>query len=279
MISLQPNPLEFLLQLDIVDELPAIGKEAWQTLYLRANSSPHRLGMWCALLDADAANRAMDHDSWDLHIGDSGPGFGQNSADGREVTTYHRFGRPDGVRPLLLYRSFHDAFPEYIEVAEEFRLYHGLAENKADGCLFSFDASGRKIEVIRFMPNHVQANLKYLRQFQAGTGLHLGIYVDSVRYSPIALTSIPPDKHKHTEANGAIRWQRTVAKCDFQPAHKTFSRLLCKVILAPPSQTKAGIWPFESGDDHRTVPFIIGIDKNGNAIEHTGLLPVSKTPS
>lgn len=265
-----PNTLEFLLQLDVIGELlPKIGKEQWQTLYLSADDPPHRFGMWCALLDEDAAAGAIGHDSWDLRIGDGKPGFSQSWPDGKEVTTYHRFGSGDGVRPLVLYRSFHGAFPQYEEVDEEFRLYHNLAEDKTRGLLLSFDASGREIEVVRVMPHKVLARLKHLRQFQAGTGLHLAIYIESVRYSQIALAHIPANERKRVEIDGMVRWRRNIAEPDFRKEYETFSRLLCKVLLAPPGRDKAGVWPFKDADDQRAVAFIVGVDEDGNELEHT----------
>lgn len=264
------SDLEFLLHLDIIGELlPKIGKEKWQTLFRSADHPPHTFGMWCALLDNDAVDRASDHDCWDLMIGDGKPGFSQSWAGGKEVTTYHRFGTDGGVRPLVLYRSFHDAFPQYVEIDEEFRLYHDLAEDKTRRLLLAFDESGREIEVVRFSPREVQAQLKYLRQFQAGTGLHLAIYVDSIRYSNIPLGKIPATELERIEAGGATRWRRNIANCDFKEEFETFSRMLCKVILAPPAPGKSGVWPFKDDDRERKVAFIIGVDENGNELEHT----------
>lgn len=270
MTKLKPETTEFLLQLDVIEELvPKIGKEQWQTLYLSADKPQHRMGMWCALLDDDAVARAMDHDSWDLMIGEGKPGFSQSWSDGKEVTTYSRFGSRDGVRPLILYRSFHGAFPQYVEVDEEFRLYHDLAEDKARGLLVSFDTSGREIEVVRVMPHEVRARLKHLRQYQAGTRLHLAIYIDSVRYSQIHLAQIHDDERARTATDGRVRWRRDVAECDFKEEYQTLSRLLCKVLLAPPHRDKAGIWPFNDTDDERAVAFIVGVDGDGSEIEHT----------
>jgi hypothetical protein len=264
------SALEFLLQLDVIGELlPKIGKDQWQALYLSADDPPHRFGMWCALLDDDAAVRAIGHDSWDLMIDDGKPGFSQSWPDGEEVTTYHRFGSRDGVRPLVLYRSFHGAFPQYVEVDEEFRLYHDLAEDKTRGLLLSFDESGREIEVVRFTPHEVRGRLKYLRQFQAGTRLHLAIYVDSIRYSEIPLAKISATERERIETDGTTRWRRNVVKCDFKEEYESFSRLLCKVILAPPARHKAGVWPFKDGEGERAVAFIVGVDENGNELEHT----------
>ena len=192
---MQIRPMDFLLQLDLIDGLlPKICKEQWQTIYRSADKGAHRFGMWCALLSENAVIRAIDHDSWDLMIEDGKPGFSQSWPNGKEVTTYHRFGSRDGVRPLVLYRSFYGAFPQYNEIDEEFRLYHDLAEDKTRGLLLAFDASGREIEVVRIKPYEIQARLKYLRQFQAATGLHLAIYIDSVRYSQIPLAEVPPDE-------------------------------------------------------------------------------------
>ena len=270
MIKPKSDTPEFILQTDVTGELLSkIGKEQWQILYLRADDPPHQFGMWCALLDEEAATRAMGQDGWDLLIGDGKPCFSTSWPDGKESIAYHRFGSCDGVRPLVLYRSFHGAFPQYLEIDEEFRLYHDLAEDKSRGLLLGFDPSGREIEVVRVKQSDVQARLRYLRQFQAGTRLHLAIYIDSIRYSRIALADIPAAEHKRVESTGGIRWRRNVVKCDFKNEFETFSRLLCKVILSPPAQDKGGIWPFNNDTNRGTMAFIVGVDEDGNAVEHT----------
>jgi len=266
----KPGTLEFLLQRDVIDDLlPKIGKEQWQTLYSIGDNYPHQFSMWCALLDGNAVSRALEHDGWDLRIGDGKPGFSRGQAEGKEVTTYHRFGRSDGVRPLILYRSFHGAFPKYVEVDEEFRLFHDLAEDKSRGFLLSFDSSGREIQVVRVKPKEVQVQLKYLRQFQAGNGMYIAIFVDSVRYSLISLGNLPPDEFERIEVGALSRWRRNVVECDFQDNFQTFSRLLAKVILAPPPMEKAGIWPFTDDGAQEDVVFIIGVDEEGKEVQHT----------
>ena len=270
MLRPKPDSLDFLLQSDVTGNLiPVIGKNQWQVLYLSGDDRSHRFGMWCALLDDEAAVQAMDHDSWDLRIGDGSPGFSQSWQEGKETITYHRFGGHDGVWPLVLYRSFHDAFPHYVELDEEFRLYHNLAEDKTRGLLLDFDPSGREIEVARIAARDVRVRLKYLRQFQAGVGLHLAIYIDSVRYSPIAMADIPVNERERVETERFIRWRRNISKCDFKEEFETFSRLLCKVILAPPARDKAGVWPFKEDDAQRVVAFIIGVDEDGEEVEHS----------
>lgn len=265
MSETSPDTLEFILQSDLITDLiPNIGKNQWQVLYGSAGHPPGYFTVWCALLDKSAVVRAMERNDWDLMIGDGRPGFTLSWEDGKEVTSYSRF-LTSGIRPLVLSRSFHGAFPEYMEVDEEFRLYHNLAEDKARGLLLAFDASGREIEVVQIKQNQVKAHLKYLRQFQAGTGMHLAIYIDSVRYSQLPLSKIPNDQHKLEVMEGGICWRRNICESEFQDGFEILSRVLCKVILEPPPQGKAGIWPFK--EDKKQVSYIIGVDENGDAVE------------
>lgn len=262
--------LDYLLQTDLINELlPTFGKEHWQPLYLSREAPDRDFGVWCALLDDEAAARALEKDSWDLSIGDGGPGFSKSWSDGEETITYHPSGMDEGVRPLVLYRSFHGAFPSYSELDEEFRMYHNLAEEKTSGRLVTFDASGREIEVVRVSPKEVVVNLKYLRQFQAGTQLYVAFFIDSVRYSNLRLEDVPENQREREETTDRSRWTLHVSKSDFVREHKTFSRLLGKVVLPPPPREKAGIWPFEPDEDAKEVTFIIGVDQDGEAIEHT----------
>lgn len=265
------DTLDFLLQTDVIEEfLPNVGKKQWQVLHLTTEDNQHRFGMWSALLNKNAVENALKNDSWDLNRGEGKPGFSQSWPKGKEVTTYNRFGNDEGFRPLVNYRSFWGAFPAYLELAEEFRLYHDLAEDKERGLLLSFNESGREIEVVRIMPDKIDAQLKYLRQFQAGTGLYLAIYFDSMRFSNIPFETIPPYKRQLLDTNNLIRWQMSITKCNF-PAFKkckTFSRIFGKIILSPPELNNAGIWPFKNNET-KAVSFIVDIDSEGNEIEHS----------
>jgi hypothetical protein len=268
MAVLDRDSLEYLLQIDILKGLlPLVGTEQWQSLYVSGDGEAGRFGLWCALLDDDAVEHALANTGWDLMIGDGKPGFSASWPKGEEVTTYHRYGGREGVRALVHHRSFHGAFPSYCELDEEFRHYHDLAHDPARGLLLSFDDSGREVEVARIEKGHVSARLKYLRQYQAVTRQHLAIYVDSVRYSRIPLEDVG---ERHDEAvNERLRWSRDVVACDFRREYETFSRVLLKVILPPPPLEKAGVWPFDDEGDDPEVCFVIGVDQDGDNIEHT----------
>lgn len=265
-----PETLEFLLQTDLIEKLlPRIGKEQWQTVHLINDDQPHRFSIWSAFLNKNALEKALSRDSWDLNRGDGKPGFSMSWPDGKETITYLRFGNDEGFRPLVLYRGFYGAFPEYLELDEEFRLYHDLADDKERGVLLSFDPSGREIEVARIAPNEINIQLKYLRQFQAGTGLYLVTYFDSVRYSHIPIDKVPSYERQLIDTDRMLRWERYVTERDFMvKGYETVSRVFGKIIFSPPTIDKAGIWPFEDEGDKKVVAFIIGVDEDGNEIEH-----------
>ncbi len=63
---------------------------------------------------------------WDLFIRDYRPGFSQYHDGDNETTVYHRLGGVEPSEPLLLSREFHGARPSYMELCEQFRLYHNL---------------------------------------------------------------------------------------------------------------------------------------------------------
>ena len=270
------NPDVLLLQRDVCDKiLSNLGRQPWQVLYRVADTPESRFGMWCALLDDEAAANAMTHDSWDLMIGEGRPCFSTSWDGDKKVTNYHRYGTATGVRPLVLRRSFHGAVQDYSEIDEEFRLYHNLAESKNFGgdnqhdSLLSFDDSGRAIEVVQITRNKVQSRLKYIRQFQAERRLHLGLFVESVRFSNLPVSTLAEDQRRVTEVDGYLRWRLIVDSCDSIGEFKTLSLLRGKAIIPPPPQDMAGVSPFDQDKEEPTVSFIVGLDENGNEIEHT----------
>lgn len=261
--------IEFLLQEDVFDQiLPLIGNHQWQTLYLSRGDSYNHLALWCALLDDERANQSLEDTSWDLSMNRSGPGFSQIRDQHKIVTTYHRFTGSKGVRPLLLYRDFDGPHPSYFELDEEFRLYHNLTENSCRTALIDFDPSGREIEVVRFNEKEIVAQLKYLRQFQAATGLHLAIFIDSHRYSQVKLEEVPSARKEKEQKDTLQYWTFSVNECRIKDRFQTCSKLMGKFLIPPPPINEAGKWPYEKNDD-REVSFIIATDKKGESVENT----------
>lgn len=260
--------LNYLLQQDLIaDFIPHIKNAPWQIVYAIDDKHPDRFAIFSALLESQAVKEALGKDSWDLLIGDSLPGFSQSWQGGKKTTTYHRFGT-EGVRPLVIYRTFHGAWPSYLELCEEFRHFYNLAEDRERKVFLDFDESGYEIEVARVAESEVKVNWKYLRQFLAATQLYLAIYFESVRYSQLPLESVPKEKRHLNASEGMIRYSLHVAECNFQEGYSTFSRLLGKVLIAPPPIEQCGKWLYDETEE-QYVSFIIGTNLDGTAKEFT----------
>lgn len=261
--------LDYLLQRDLItDFIPRVGNDAWQVVYAIDDKHPDTFAVFSALLEPQAVQKALEQDSWDLHIGDGLPGFIQSWQKRKETTTYHRFGT-DGIRPLVIRRDFHAAWPPYIELCEEFRHFHNLAEDQKNQRFLDFDESGYEIEVANIFERRVEINWGYLRRFLTATQLCLAIYFDSVRYSRIRLEDILEKQRLLEHRDATSRYSLHVRECDFHKAFPTFSRLLGKVIIAPPPIEACGKWPFDEKRIEQEVSFVIRVNPDGTPVEHT----------
>jgi len=263
------NDLDYLLQTDLLKSLvPRLGQEPWQKVYAARDNGPDRFAIFSALLTKQGAKTALKSKSWDLHIGDGLPGFITSCNRKTGTVIYHPFG-DNKIRPFVIYRNFYGAWPSYIEICEEFRHFHNLAEDREHGILLDFDESGYPIEVAWIRKGEVKVQLPYLLQFLAAAQLYLAIYFDVVRYSLISLEDVPEDNRRLEHGDERSRYFRYVMECDFWPEYHTFSRLLGKVILQPPPVERCGKWPFDKEREEPEVSFVIKINPDGTPEEFT----------
>jgi len=261
--------LDYLIQRDLIAGfIHHIWKDTWQAVYEIKDTDRNSFAVFSALLERKAVKGALKEESWDLHIGNGLPGFSQSCHKGGKTTTYHRFGTEE-IRPLVVVRKFRDAWPSYIELCEEFRHFHNLAEDHENQCLLDFDESGDKVEVAKISEHQVDINFVYLRRFLAATQLYLAIYFESVRYSQIRLDDVPENLRLLEHRDTLSRYSLHVATCDFREGFLSFSRLLGKVIIPPPPIEECGQWPFDEKSMEQEVSFIIEVNSDGTPVEHT----------
>ena len=105
----------YILQDDLIrDFLPSLGQKQWQVVYASRDDNPGRFDIYSALLPSADLATALTQESWDLNINDGLPGFSESWRQGKKVTIYHRFGHSGEIRPLVIHRHFHGAWPSYI---------------------------------------------------------------------------------------------------------------------------------------------------------------------
>jgi hypothetical protein len=230
------------------------GEENWVTVYKREpiNNSDHDGGMYCALVTQENTKKAMDQPGWDLLIGSGGPGFCVSYEAGEETTAYYT-NSDEGFLRLVLNRDFHARKKDYIEILEEFRLFHNLYYETKNGSYISFDAAGDEVEVIKVTNNEVKIRRRFLRSFMAAKQMNLLLYFELTRHF----------KHRATfsydQKNDTLTY--TIYSGDsYSDGFLSFSRILGKKLIFCESVHKCNVWPFERNKEYQE--FIINGDND-----------------
>ncbi|MEK7447867.1 MAG: hypothetical protein AAB019_00115, partial [Planctomycetota bacterium] len=169
---------------------------------------------------------------------------------------------------LILARNFHDVKPSYLEVAEEFRLFHNLFYDIKSGKCIKIDDNGDEEDVIIIKDGVAKIKLKQIRQFLAIKEMHLAIYFDIVRHSSYTLEELGLKEGIYPTKNDKLLYTLFVCK-DSISNHKAFSRLLGKRLIDGVSKEETDFWSYNEEKKKQYADFIIGTDANGGNIIHT----------
>ncbi len=236
------------------------GEENWVTVYKHEpiDNSDHDGGMYCALVSQENTSKAMEHDGWDVSLGGGAPGFCTSYEDGKKTTTYYT-NSDDGFLRLVLYRDFYGRKDDYIEILEEFRLFHNLYHIKKTDTYVSFDDTGDEEDVVKISENEIKIRRRFLRSFMAAKQMNLLLFFELTRHFNHHVT------YSDERKSGTLKF--TIYSGDsYSDGYISFSRILGKKLIRCESVETCGVWPFERKKEYQD--FIIGGDSD-NLQEHT----------
>ena len=101
-----------------------------------------------------------------------------------------------GSIPLIIKRNFESQYNGYLEIAEEFRLFHNLYHDRDTD---EYYKNGELIAVIT--PNEVQIRLKELRQYLAIKKMYLSMLFEFNEYSEQTLEELELSEIKRDDFN------------------------------------------------------------------------------
>ena len=229
-------------------------------------------GIYCALIPSKQIDKALNSLNWDLMHGDGLPGSVGHSEDGNWKIDYLRYGNEDGIEPLVIEREFHDVREKYLEINEEFRLFHRLYHDRKSDQYVKIDEGGDEQVVAVVEPNRVKIRLKEIRQFLAIKEMHLSIWFDCREHSKYTLGELGLVEGGDAQHDGPCRWSLRYGELGLD-SQRAFSRLYGKRLIEPVSKAKSEFSGFAEEQKKKYVDFIIGVDDNGNEIEHTCAVP------
>jgi hypothetical protein len=221
-----------------------------------------------AIIPAESVPKALADYQWDLTIGAGGPGIIVSGEAGQMKVEYQRCSNPIGAEPLVILRSFHSIRKEYIELSEEFRLFHNLYWDQKSNRYLKFDDAGDEEVVAEVHPKKVSIRLKDLRQFLAVRNSHAALYFSVQRFSNVNIDEIPSGEREEEFSNEFIRYSFNAVKWTHSSQFQTLSRLLGKALIAPLPIEQSGVWPYTSPRG-TYQDFIIGTEATEELRLHT----------
>ncbi|MBP1466714.1 hypothetical protein EYB53_013440 [Candidatus Chloroploca sp. M-50] len=270
---MQPSlsEVDLLLQIDWRDsKLDSLAKGDWITVHSISNSNPGTTAICSALIPNDEIDEFLSETSWGITIEGFLPSCTRYGGSEEGETRYYRYGNDQGIEPLVLIRSFHAVFEPYLEVSEDFRLFHNLYQAR-DNTYFKITSAGNRHDVIRIVKDVVSIRTKELRQFLAIKEMHLALLIEVTRFSSISIDTIPENQRFADVYDGLTHFTFHVSSSDWSSnsSQRTFSRLLGKRLLSGFSKEKSGMWPYDQAEPKTFESFTIGVNDDGEAIRYT----------
>jgi hypothetical protein len=157
---------------------------------------------------------------------------------------YLRYGNDNGIEPLIIDREFYGMRDNYVEICEEFRLFHRLYHDRRQDRYFKHDDSGNEHLVAIVEPNRVRIRLKEIRQFLAIKEMYLSIQFDYHEHSEYTLEELGLKKGGRENRGDLFCWGLFYGDLSCSGTDRTFSRLLGKRLIPPLPKEKSGLWGF-----------------------------------
>ncbi len=226
------------------------------------------LARFCGLVPTVAVSECLNDWSWDLRVGDGSPTAISTFSEGSHETFYSRFGTENGMEPLVIDRSFHGAREGYVEINEEFRLFHNLWEDKRRGVFYRLSDDGSEEIAATIVGSKVEIRWRELREFLAVKDMHLALYFDAFEYSTSSLAELGLNSPYSDDIKEALSsFHLHVGTWDpfAGDNRKTIARLLGKRFLEPMDRSRV---PFLGYREQPDFPeFVLSVDEDDNPIK------------
>lgn len=237
----------------------------WITAYDQSGEFLSSLSHFCALIPKSARKQVLSTLGWDLLIGHGVPSVWV----GGGKIGYSRLGLDNDIEPFVHYRSFHGIRPSYVEVIEEFRLYHNLYYDRPKNAHIFIDEDGNEENAVLIEQDKLRVKLHLLTKFLSVKQKDFVIFFqgDYSSRHPLEDVDLKPGETQEKTSRHVIALNVSNDTSCCLNGTKSWSRLMGKIIL--PCPTKSVPDPFERKKSRTYPKFIIGIDRRGNPVRHT----------
>lgn len=240
----------------------------WFPAYKRIKADDQLTTWFSALVPVDLIPRLVECDSWDLPLDGGHPSVWTHYESANvEKHTYHSFGNKDGIEPLVIYRGFHGVREDYVEVTQEFRLYHNLYPNLSTKRFVIFNEDGDESEAVRYGQDFVDIRTDLLLQYCSIKQMALASFVQSSRYSKRRLDELGLEEARSDVKGANHKFHGAVlpAESFLAEGFETLGTITGKKYILPAPMPEQG----RSHQPKNYQEFVISTDVHGNSIKHT----------
>lgn len=241
-----------------------LGMSQWIDLYSCHRNDDEDYTYWAALIPSRFDARALETNDWDFSIGNGHPGCIQYGLP-RNKVKYHRYGRDDGIEPIVIERSFHGLRPDEFEISEEFRLFHNLFFDSKRNKYVKIDNDGEEEDVVLVQQHSIRASAVHLKQFLAIKNMRLALYFDLRRFVHKALADLDLDVRSEQVIKENLRFSISIGDGSIS-GPCTFSRLFGKKLISGFAKKDSDFWPYNEKGKKSYERFIIALDSKGKPI-------------
>lgn len=252
--------------------LRPIGPAEMVTVCHSSRKDDEHCGIYCALIPSEKIEQALSRPEWDLRRGSGTPSSIEEYGGGARNGKYLRFGNEDGIEPLVIDRAFYGLKESYLEISEEFRLFHNLYHDRKQDIYIKFDDSGNEEVVAIVKPKSAEIRMKEIHQFLAVKEMHLSIQFDITVSSSKTLEEMGLTAGGRDVRDELACWNLSY-RGDFgfyvDPSNSSSSNLQGIRLIEPRPKAKSEFERFAEAPTEQYADFIIGMDDNGDDIVHT----------
>ena len=130
------------------------------------------------LVPNDIVDNIMSGTTWNFNYNNGYPEFFKEN----EEIEYFPYGDNQGLEPLVITRNFHDIKDEYIEISQEFRLFHRLYYEPKENKYYKI-LDGNEYLIIDINEDEVKIRLKEIKEFLKVKNMHLVLQFDMREHS------------------------------------------------------------------------------------------------
>lgn len=215
----------------------------------------YNYGIYPMLISNGIVDNIMSGTTWNFNYNDGYPYFYE---DDKKIK-YFRYGDNKGIEPLVITRNFYDVKKEYIEISQEFILFHKLYYESKENKYYKI-IDGNEYLIIDIQEDEIKIRLQEIKEFLFAKNMSLVLQFDMREHSLNTLEELGLSENENYK-DDLLTYHLSYGNFGGFSKNNAFSRLLGKRLITP--------FEHPINEKNKFVEYIIDINDNGDEILFT----------